>query len=175
MGVGSSALVPVVMGVAACQGQSERPLCPSAAEGRPECAAESSAPKPPMIGILSASSCITSNLKKKKTQNASCDVINAALSASRQPVLQSWTKLLLSPFHFSRNAPRPLAALDNTAMNSTSEFQLKATVHWEMQTEFLWQPGPSLKCLAGAFRGWSSFSDCQTHQDNIRSHGLCFP
>lgn len=52
-------------------------------------------------------------------------------------------------------------------MNSTSEFQLKATVHWEMQTEFLWQPRPSLKLLAGAFRGWSSFCDCPIHQHNI--------
>lgn len=49
-------------------------------------------------------------------------------------------------------------------MNTTSEFQLKATVHWEMQTEFLWQPCSSLKLLAGAFRGWSNVCDCQIHQ-----------
>lgn len=40
-------------------------------------------------------------------------------------------------------------------MNSTSEFQLKATVHWEMQTEFPWQPCPTLKPLAQAFNCWS--------------------
>lgn len=86
VGVGSSALVPVVMGVAACQGQPERPLCPGAAEGRPECAAQASAPRPLMIGILSASICITSNLKKKKkTRTASCDLIKAAPAAPGRP------------------------------------------------------------------------------------------
>lgn len=136
------------MGVAACQGQSERPLCLGAAEGRPKCAAETSAPQPPMIGILSAFFCITSNFK---TQNESRYLIKAASGRSGVPI-SAVTSVSL---RLQRKCTSTAAALDNTAMNPTSEFQLKATVHWEMQTEFLWQPCPTLKPLAQAFICWS--------------------
>lgn len=136
------------MGVAACQGQSERPLCPGAAEGRPECAAESSALQPPMIGILSAFFCIISNFK---TQNESRYLIKAA--PGRSGVRISTVNSV--SLRLQRKCTSTAAALDNTAMNSTSEFQLKATVHWEMQTEFPWQLCPTLKPLAQAFICWS--------------------
>lgn len=134
--------------MAACQGQSERPLCLGTAEGRPECAAETSAPQPPMIGILSVFFCITSNFK---TQNESRYLIKAA--SGRSGVRISTVNSV--SLRLQRKCTSTAAALHNAAMNSTSEFQLKATVHWEMQTEFPWQPCPTLKPLAQAFICWS--------------------
>lgn len=122
--------------------------------------ADLSALQKPALPDHRSASCLLSFASPliSKPQNESCYLIKAVLL--HVDVLlhrsdgQTSTKLLPPSLRLRRKRTSTAAALDNTAMNSTPEFQLNA-VHWEMQTEFLWQPCTTLKPLAREFVCWS--------------------